>query len=170
MEGGRRGFHVVDLTGMGELRLKQAYEYEALERIEGASELIGLFSSWLWRTPEEFEIPLPGGELHLRWRACSESSGMATLREGGRLISLSVLLSGRGAEDDLATLKPLQLHLVRELHDTGYEPGFDLMSLSERPLVASMNFAAPRGEADRRTFALCDRCFAASYFRKMGLA
>ena len=166
----RRGFYVVDLTGMGEIRLRERYDYETLERIEGASELIGLFSSWLWRAPEEFEVSLPGGALNLRWRSCSESSGLATLRERERLLSLSVLLSGRGAEDDLATIKPLQLHLVRELHDTGYEPAFDLMSLTERPLLASMNFAAPQTETDRRLFALCDRCFAASYFRKMGLA
>jgi hypothetical protein len=166
----KRGFHVVDLTGTGEIRLREQYDYETLERIEGASELIGLFSSLLWRTPEEFEIPLPDGALNLRWRSCSPSSGLATLRERERLLSLSVLLSGRGADDDLATIKPLQLHLVRELHDTGFEPAFDLMSLTERPLLASMNFAAPQTEADRRSFALCDRCFAASYFRKMGLA
>jgi hypothetical protein len=165
-----RGFYVVDLTGTGEIRLRERYDYETLERIDGASDLIGLFSSWLWRTPEEFDIPLPGGALNLRWRACSQSSGLATLRERERLISLSVLLSGRGADDDLATIKPLQLHLVRELHDTGYEPAFDLMSLTERPLLASMNFGLPQGVADRHLFALCDRCFAASYFRKMGLA
>lgn len=166
----RKDFYVVDLTGTGEMRLNERYEYEVLERIEGASELIGLCSSWLWRTPEEFETPLPGGALNLRWRSCSQSSGLMTLRERDRLISLSVLLSGRGADDDLATIKPLQLHIVRELHDTGYEPAFDLMGLTERPLLASMNFAAPEGPADQRLFALCDRCFAASYFRKLGLA
>jgi hypothetical protein len=166
----RKGFQVVDLTGTGEIRLRERYEYETLERIEGASELIGIFSSWLWRAPDAFELPVPGGALNLRWRACSESSGLATLRERERLLRLCVLLSGQGAEDDLATLKPLQLHLVRELHDTGYEPAFDLMSLTERPLLASMSFVAPVQEGDRRLFALCDRCFAASYFRKMGLA
>ena len=166
----RRGFVVVDLTGTGEIRLREQYDYETLERIEGASELIGLFSSWLWRTPEEFELPLPSGTLNLRWRSWSQSSGLATLRERERLISLSVLLSGREADDDLATIKPLQLHLVRELHDTGFEPAFDLMGLTERPLLATMNFGLPQTQADRRSFALSDRCFAASYFRKMGLA
>ena len=169
MEYPRKPFYVVDLTGTGEIRLKETYAYEALERLEGASELIGLFSSLHWRTPDEFDTPLPGGALNLRWRACSQSSGLATLRERDRLISLSILLSGREAEDDLATLKPLQLHLVRELHDTGYEPAFDLMSLTQRPLVASMHFAVPESPEDRRSFALSDRCFAASYFRKMGL-
>lgn len=163
-------FHVVDLTGTGELRLREEYQYETLERIERAADLIGLFSTWLWRSPEAFEIPLPQSALNLRWRACSATSGLATLREADRLISLSLLLSGREAEDDIATLRPLQMHLVRELHDTGYEPAFDLMGLTDRPLLASMNFAVPHDPADRQAFALCDRCFAASYFRKLGLA
>jgi hypothetical protein len=166
----RAGFWVVDLTGTGEVRLKQEYDYSSLEQLEGASELIGLFSAELWRSPEGFDAQLGGADLTMRWRACAESAGLATLRQGEGLISLSVLLSGQEADADAATLKSLQLHLVRELHDTGYEPAFDLVYLRERPLVASMNFRAPETAKGRGLFALADRCFAASYFRKLGLA
>jgi hypothetical protein len=169
MEGTRAGFYVVDLTGTGEVRLRQPYDYNGLLRIPGASELIGMFSAWIWRSPESFDVAVPGGALGFRWRACSESSGLATLREKDRLISLSLLLSGQEADADAATLKTLQIHIVRELHDTGFEPAFDLLQLHERPLVASMNFAVPTSPADQQSFALCDRCFAASYFRKLGL-
>ena len=62
------------------------------------------------------------------------------------------------------------VHLVRELHDTGYEPAFDLMNISDRPLLASIHFRPPAQPQDQQLFALADRCFAASYFRKMGLA
>ena len=166
----RAGFWVVDLTGTGEVRLKQEYDYSSLERLEGAAELIGAFSSELWRSPDGFDVDLGGGELNMRWRACADSAGLATLRQGEELISLSVLLSGQEAEADAATLKALQTHLVRELHDTGYEPAFDLVHLRERPLVATMNFAAPKTAKGRGLFALADRCFGASYFRKLGLA
>ena len=166
----RAGFWVVDLTGTGEVRLKQEYDYLSLEQLEGAAELIGQFSSNLWRSPDAFEVNLGGSDLRVRWRACADGAGLATLRQGDELISLSALLSGQEADADAATLKALQSHLVRELHDTGYEPAFDLVHLRERPLVASMNFAAPKTAKGRGLFALADRCFAASYFRKLGLA
>src|SRR5687767_9992063 len=62
-------FWVVDLTGTGEVRLKQEYEYRLLEPLPGAIDLIGLFSMHLWRSPEEFLVSLPGGgKLNMRWR------------------------------------------------------------------------------------------------------
>jgi hypothetical protein len=166
----RAGFWVIDLTGTGEVQLKQEYDYLSLEQLEGAAEMIGIFSSHLWRSPEGFDVELAGAELNMRWRACADGAGIATLRQGEELISLSALLSGQVADADAATLQALQSHLVRELHDTGYEPAFDLVHLRERPLVASMNFAAPKTAKGRGLFALADRCFAASYFRKLGLA
>jgi hypothetical protein len=163
-------FWVVDLSATGELRLKQEYEYQLLEKLPGAIDLITLFSMHVWRSPDEFHVSLPGGHLTVRWRSCSQTSGFATLRDREDLVSLSVFLCGREAEAGAATLKPLQLHLVRELHDTGFEPAFDLMHIAERPLMASINFRSPQAPADQLTSALADRCFAASYFRKMGLA
>jgi hypothetical protein len=44
------------------------------------------------------------------------------------------------------------------------------MDLTERPLVATINFFSPADEADRLAVALCDRCFAAAYFRTHNLA
>src|SRR3954447_22188244 len=105
-------FWVVDLSGTGEVRLKQEYEYRILETLPGAIELISLFSTHLWRSPDEFELPLPGGRLAMRWRTCSQPSGIATLGDGDTLASLRLVLSGGEADADVATLKPLQLHLV----------------------------------------------------------
>jgi hypothetical protein len=59
---------------------------------------------------------------------------------------------------------------LQELHDTGYEPAFDLVSLDQRPLVATINILSPPEPIDQMTIALADRCFAASYFRYHGLA
>jgi hypothetical protein len=163
-------FWVVDLTPTGEIRLRQDYEYQFLEKIPGAGDLISLFSAHVWREPAQFNILLPGGRLTFRWRACADTAGIATLREGPELISLSLLLCGRDLDADAAVKKSLQIHLVRELHDTGYEPAFDLMNISDRPLLASIHFRPPTQPEDQQLFALADRCFAASYFRKKGLA
>ncbi len=165
-------FCVADLTARGELQLKAEYRYADLEQIPGAADLIGHFSGQLWRSPDEFEGPLPidGTTLTFRWRSASQGSGIATLRTGGKLVAVSLLASGVSESTDSLTLETFQLHLLRELHDTGFEPAFALMDLKQRPLVASFNFRSPPDPAGQALAALADRCFAASYFRYQGLA
>jgi hypothetical protein len=166
----QKTFWVADLDPTGEVRLQQEYEYRYLEQIGPAIELIAAFSGDLWRSPAELETYLPGGRLALRWRETSLTGGIATLRADHSLLSLSLLASGLDAAADHATLSAFQQHILRELHDTGVEPAFDLMALKRRPLVASVNFRAPDHPDDRALAALAERCFAASYFRRLGLA
>ena len=165
-------FFVADLNVQGELQLKQEYRYEFLEQVPGASELIGHFSGLLWREPQEFEGPLAGisRNAKFRWRSCSPTAGIATLRCEEELTSLSLLACGVAAETDHLTLSAFQQHLLRELRDTGYEPAFALLELTERPLVATINFKSPSDPALQAIAALADRCFAASYFRYHNLA
>jgi hypothetical protein len=164
-------FWVADLNAKGELHAQQAYRYDDLERIPGASELIAQFSGALWRTPEEFEIQLSWTSgLKMRWRASAATAGIATLRSGLDLTSLSLLCTGINDATDQITLAAFQRHLLAELHDTGFEPGFDLMELKRRPLVATINFRTPEEARERMVTALADRCFAASYFRYHQLA
>ena len=165
-------FLVADLNASGELQLKSEDQYALLEQVPGAAELIGHLSGALWREPEEFEegFEAEGSHLRLRWRSLSPSSGIVTLRSDGNLISVSLLCSGISEEADRATLQALQTHLLRELRDTGYEPAFGLLELSERPLSVTVNFQSPAEPSDRRLAALTDRCFAASYFRFQRLA
>jgi hypothetical protein len=162
-----RSFFVADLNVKGELQFSEEYRYELLERVPGAANLIGHFSGVLWQFPDEFEGPLPGSSagLTFRWRSCSATAGMATLRCRGELVSLSLLASGLVEETDTLTLAAFQQHLLRELRDTGYEPAFGLMELKQRPLVATINFQSPANPPDQAVAALADRCFAASYFR-----
>ncbi|HEY0010028.1 MAG TPA: hypothetical protein VGB55_14975, partial [Tepidisphaeraceae bacterium] len=94
----------------------------------------------------------------------------ATVRLGPDLASLSLLASGRDAEADAITLGAFQRHLLSELRDTEYEPGFGLLEIADRPLLATINLWSPPDERDRMTCALADRCFAAAYFRGQQLA
>lgn len=163
-------FWVADLDPTGEVRLQQEYHYCHLEQIPPAIELIAAFSGDLWRSPAEMESYLPGGRLTLRWRETSDTTGIATLRAESSLLSLSLLASGQDPAADYATLSAFQKHILQELHDTGIEPAFDLMALKRRPLIATVNFRASEHPDDRPLAALADRCFAASYFRRLGLA
>lgn len=167
-----RRFFVADLNFRGDLKATAEYRYEQLEQVHGAAELIVHVATQLYRTPQEFEIPLDRRKAHLlyRWRASSETTGITTLRNAGELASLSILASGINPEADHLTLEAFQTHLLRELHGTPYEPAFGLREATARPLVAVVAFAAPPEQADQVLVALADRCFAAAYFRYLNLA
>lgn len=168
------GFTVADLTPQCEIRQKSHYEYALLEQITGAPDLIGTFSSEIWRAPENFEVRLSAvpanTSLIFRWAASSDTSGIASLRDATRTLSVSMLASGVNAESDRLTLEAFQHFAVRELHDSGFEPSFQLLSIAERPLIATVGLFAPHEARDQWIFAIADRCFAAAYFRKLGLA
>ena len=167
-----RRFFVADLTLRGDLKATAEYRYEQLDQVPGAGELIIQLATQLYRTPEEFEVPLGSGRSNFtyRWRASSQTSGITTLRNAGELASLAILASGVNVEADHLTLEAFQTHLLRELHGTPYEPAFGLREVPQRPLVAVVAFAAPPEPSDQLVVALADRCFAAAYFRYLNLA
>ena len=162
----------MDLTPQCELRERTHYEYAALEQIDGAAELIGQCSVQIWRSPDAFEFAVEGsdGGLEVSWRSSSATAGIAVLRDAKQTLQISVLASGVDANSDGITLEAFGQHIVRLLRNTPFEPAFDLREVMQRPLVATIGLFLPAGLADRKTFALIDRCFAAAYFRKLGLA
>jgi hypothetical protein len=167
-------FTVVDLTPQCEIRLKARYEYGLLDQLNGAAELIGTFSSEIWRALDNFEVRLSAvpanTSLVFRWASTSESSGIASLRDASRTLSISMLASGKDEHADRVTLESFQQFAVQELHDSGFEPSFGLLEIHERPVIATVGLFAPQESRDRWLFALSDRCFAAAYFRRLGLA
>lgn len=165
-----REFWVADLTPTGEVRCTERYDYDTLSRLPGAMDLITIFSTYLWRSPEGFDLALPGGHLSLQWLACAPTCGVARLAEGERLRGLALLLTGGEVDSERTTIAALQRQWLAHLHDTGTEPAFDLAGVRQRPLVASMGLSLPAGPTDRILFGLYDRCLGASYFRKAGLA
>lgn len=164
-------FWIADLKGNGELQLKACYSYSLLMQIPNCAELIGQLSGALWATPEAFIqtlTPLPES-LTIRWQATADSAGLMSIRNGETLVSISVLASGKNDEFDSSTLGALQSHLTSALHGTEHEPAFSLVELTERPLVATINLASPVGDLPKQMAAVADRCFAASYFRYLGV-
>lgn len=167
----KRRFWVADLDARGELHSKAEYGYEDLEQLPRAADMIAGFSAAIWKSPEGVDLDpvLASTRISCRWRASAETAGILTLRSGDKLASLSLLASGKDAEADRITFGVFQRYLLQELHDTGYEPAFDLVELANRPMVATFNIFSPPEAADQMATALADRCFAASYFRYQGL-
>ena len=166
-----RRFFVSDLSSLGDIKATSEYTYEQLEKIPGAADLIIHFATTLYRAPDEFEAHLPGSRsLTYRWCASAPTAGIATLRNNGALTSLALLASGINLDADHLTLEAFQKHLLRELHNTEFEPSFAMMEIKERPLVAIVPFEEPTGKVDQLLAALADRCFAAAYFRYLNLA
>jgi len=165
-------FVVADLDARGELHARQVYVYDDLATLPQAGELIITFSSALWRSPEALDLESlsVATRISCRWRASAATAGILTLRCDGELSSLSLLATGIDPDADRITLQTFQRYLLQELHDTGYEPAFDLVSLNDRPLVATINIRSPDSPEDQMIVAMADRCFAASYFRFQGLA
>ena len=85
-----------------------------------------------------------------------------TLRWGDRVLSVTVLASGRNEDADQLTIAALQQQLVHELHGTRHEAAFALVDLRKRPLAATFNIASPDGLALQSIAAAADRCFAAA--------
>ena len=167
-----RRFFVADLNARGDLLAQAEYRYEQLEQIPGAADLLGTLAGAIWRSPKGFDVPLleERPQLEFRWRAAAPTAGVATLRNAGKLTSVSLACAGLDDDADRITLRAYQGHLLHELRDTGFEPAFTLLHLRDRPLLATVNFLTPPDPKDRLLVALADRCFGAAFFRYLSLA
>jgi hypothetical protein len=166
-------FTVIDLSAQCEVLLQAEYEYRLLEQVEGAAQVLGAFASEIWRAPEKFELPLRSipadTQLVFHFAATSDSSGVAWLRDPERTLLISMLVSGIDPTSDRLTLEAFQRFAVGELHDSGFEPSFEMLEIPQRPLAATVGLFPPQQPSDRWLFSLADRCFAAAYFRRLGL-
>jgi hypothetical protein len=166
-------FHVADLNARGEVLSEAEYTYAILELVRQAPQYIGACAAQIWRSPDEFEVNLPSGDplgIDVRWRACAKGAGVLTMRYAQEIASLSLVASGLDPSGDALTIQVFQQHVLRELHDTGSEPGFGLLELHRRPLIATTLLIPPGSPDAQFRVALLDRCFAAAYFRYHGLA
>src|SRR5881628_3863699 len=97
-----RRFFMADVNATGELRALAEYRYEQLELIPGAADLIGTLSGAVWRSPDQFEVPLnpERPRLILRWRASAATAGVMTIWNANELASVSLACSGLDDDAD----------------------------------------------------------------------
>lgn len=167
-----RTFWVADLRPAGDVHDCQPYTYALLERVPGCIEVIASLSAELYRNPDEFEVRLTD-DLSLRVSRPAATAAIATLRErkGDKgVVGVSLLLTGLDTTADAITIDALQKRVVRELRDTPHEPAFGLMTIKERPLVATLALGDPPPGPSRVMAAIADRCLAAAFFRYHRLA
>jgi hypothetical protein len=118
-----------------------------------------------WRGPVWFRWPLsrPRG-VELEWQQAEPSSALASFRRRGLPVGQCVLLSGRDPAYDAATVGAMQVLVVSLLEGTGYEPGFGLLSVTERPAVLRVGLPRRLDGAERRVLSALIHSLAASFF------
>lgn len=161
-------FLVADFTAAGELICSERYTYAALEAVPGGAKMLGFFAGCLWRQTAAFDEPIPDSGLRVRWRQTGSMSGIATIRDAdNNVLQLSLILGGDA--EDATQVAIVQQHLVTTLHDSGFEPAFDLTLQTDRPLLVSLALCAPGDPLEKWLFALADRCLAAAFLRKRAI-
>jgi hypothetical protein len=155
-------FHDVTIS-IGSVYSRRTHDSAAL--VPGAVEF---FRSILDRSGPNFREPLPDRQLahiELQWTR-QGTAAAATFWSRGAPVTTSALAPGLDAGDDETALRAIQELLVLRFHgDSATEPGFDLLTIAERPLLATVPIPVPSaGSIDLALIADMETCLAAAFF------
>jgi hypothetical protein len=152
-------FHDVSIR-IGSVASRRAHNTTAL--FPGAVEV---FSSMLERYGDQFREPLPveGLEhIELHWTQLG-TAAVASFYSRGAPATTSALAPGLAAEDDRRAFDGIQA-LVMHFHgDSPTEPGFEVATISERPVIATLPIPIPPSP-DIQLIADMETCLAAAFF------
>lgn len=156
-------FH--DITIVAGQRVS-ARQHESSSLVRAAVEV---FRDMLERYRNGFERPIPIDNFrHIRLRWTSEKTGaaLATFWSGQVPLTTSALVSS--SEADRECLASLHGMLLRLFHGSPVEPGFDLLAVTERPLIASAVLPIPPSlRHDMEVVADMETCMAAAFFESL---
>jgi hypothetical protein len=113
-----------------------------------------------------FRVPLPARGLEhieLQWTR-EGAAALATFWSRKAPVTMSALASGLDADDDRAVLVSVQQFVLRLHGDSPAEPGFDLLTIAERPLLATLPVPAAAMSPDMPVIADAETCLAAAFF------
>jgi hypothetical protein len=126
---------------------------------------VEVFRSLLERHGDAFRVRLPVRGLELQWTR--EGSGaLATFWSRNVPVTTAALAPGQDAAVDRAVLDSLQQLVMRFHGDSPEEPGFDLLSIADRPLLATLPIPVPAvaPSPDMGVIADAETCLAAAFF------
>ena len=126
---------------------------------------VEVFRDLVERHGEDFRVGLPvKGLEHIELSLTrSGTAALATFWSRGEPVTTSALAPGLDADADREVLEGLQLFVMRFCGDSPAEPGFDLLTIPDRPLLATVPIpAAP--SPDMGTIADAETCLAAAFF------
>jgi len=123
------------------------------------------FRDLVQRHGVEFRGPLPvKGLEHIELAlARAGSAAMATFWAGGAPVISSALAPGINPGDDRKALEGLQSLILCLFGDPPAEPGFDLLTIPDRPLLTTVPIAA-LPNPDRAIITDAATCLAAAFF------
>lgn len=160
-------FHDITVTGTGDRRSARQHESEEL-----VPEAVAIFARLLAQGGRTFRLPIPvdfASHLELHWTQESDSTAMATFWRGQVPITHSVLLAGDDAVHERAVVDAAQRTIVGMLRGaTDVEPGFDLRSIEERPVIVSIPLLGSVAHRDDLMLvADMETCLAAAFFSRL---
>ena len=153
-------FHAVTIDAARGLRSRRTHDSATL--LPAAVEV---FRDLVERHGEEFRVPLPvKGLEHIELDLTrAGSAALATFWSRGEPVTTSALAPGLDADEDRLALEGLQSLILCLCGDSPAEPGFDLLTIPDRPLLATVPIpAAP--DPDMATIADAETCLAAAFF------
>ncbi len=156
-------FHDITIV-IGSVHSRRTHDTAGL--VPGAVEV---FRSMLDRHGDNFREPLPipaFAHIGLSWTR-QGTAAVASFWARGDPVTTSALAPGLDAGDDHAALDGIQ-SLVLHFHgDSPSEPAFDLLTIADRPLLATVPIPVPSNRADMAIIADMETCLAAAFFLEM---
>ena len=126
---------------------------------------VELFRDLIERHGEDFRVALPVEGLEHIELALSRagSAALATFWSRGAAVTTSALVPGKNAGDDRQALEGLQSLVMLFFGDSPAEPGFDLLTIPDRPLLVTLPSPTPPSP-DLAIIAEAETCLAAAFF------
>ena len=159
-------FHNVTLDAAGTIRSRQTHDSATLRPAA-----VEIFRYLIERHGEGFRVPLPvEGLEHIELALTrSGTTALATFWVAGAPVTTAAFLPGINPEDDREVLELLQDLVVRFFDDSPVEPGFDVLSLSDRPLLVTVPLPLPIPPGlDMGRIADAETCLAVAFFLSVG--
>ena len=153
-------FHDVTLDAAGNIRSRRTHDSAQLLPAD-----VEIFRDLFERHGGSFHVPLPvKGLEHIELALTrSGSTALATFWVRDVPVTTAALIPGIDPDEDHEILEQLQSLVVRFFDDSPIEPGFDLLALSDRPLLVTVPLPLPPSP-DLGTIAEAETCLAAAFF------
>jgi hypothetical protein len=155
-------FHDITVNATGDIRSRRTHDST---RIEPAA--VEVFRHLMGRHGEDFRMWLPvRGLEHLELGFTrAGTAARATFWSRRAPVTTSALVPGLDADDDRQALEGLQALVVRFFGGSSAKPGFDLLAIPERPLLAMVPLPLPpQPHPDMGIIAHAETCLAAAFF------
>jgi hypothetical protein len=157
-----------DTIGVGEKISQRVHDSTSL-----VPAAVQVFRDLLERFGPHFKQPVPviGDEYVLMFTCESAGCAVATFFWQGQPVTTSVLLFGGHAADEEKTLLAVQQMMSQIYRPFGVEPAFDLLSIVDRPLLATLMIPLPPGSVPPSAYAVigdAETCLAAAFFEMAG--